>query len=522
MTYSIPLATTATRTKLRTPGNVSPFSGMCSVCVEGCGGSCEIGRSAIRGTEFLYPISNDQTQTASEKDYPVDFSHFNINGAVFGASGIEADSDQAIFSNVNLETEVGMGTDKIKLKAPFVFPAVAKLNWVDYYTGAALAGVIAVIGEDAVSRDPEAEIKNGRLYKSPQLQERIKAFTDYYNGYGAIFLQANVDDEKLGLLEYAVGELGLDAVELKLGQGSKGIQGIVTLPNLAKALEAQSNGYVVYPDPSDPQVQANYEHGTGPEFLKIYRLPMWDEEYLGKRIEQLRRLGAKYVALKIGPFRPANLARIAKFSCQSGIDILTADSAGGGTGWSPWKMMNEWGLPAVYLESLLYEFFDTLKQQHVNTPSLAIAGGFALEDQIFKGLALGAPHVNLIGMCRAPMAAAMVGKTVGKMIEEGNIPKEYEQYGCSVEQIYAGSRKLKGIYGDKFAKISPGAMGVFNYVERITTGLRQLMALARKFSLQHITRDDIFALTREAAEVSSIKQFKDMDRDEIKHILNIK
>jgi hypothetical protein len=519
MTYSIPLATPATKSKLRTPNNYAPFSGMCSVCVEGCVGSCEIGNSALRGGEAVYPISNDKTQSASEKDYPVDFSHFNINGSTFGAQGCVADSNCALFPNIKLDTEVGIGQKKIKLKAPIIFSAVAKLNWADYYSGAALAGVIATIGEDACAKDPDLEVKAGRVVKSPLIHKMIRAFKDYEHGYGAIFLQANVDDEKLGVLDYAIGELGLETVELKMGQGAKGIQGLGVITSLDKALAVQKTGYAVAPDPSDPVVQESYHQGFVTEFLKVGRLPMWDEEHLHNRIEELRSKGAKYVSLKVGPYRPADLARIAKFACQSKLDYVTFDGAGGGTGKSPWKMMNEWGLPTVYLESLLYEFYGRLKQQGLSSPKVAIAGGFALEDQIFKGLALGAPHISLVGMCRAPMAAAMVGKTVGNMLKEGRLPTELAQYGTSIEELFANSGKLKEIYGDGFTQLEPGAIGVFNYVERIKTGLQQLMALGRKFSLASIDRDDIFALTKEAANVSGIKQVTEIDREEIELIL---
>ena len=53
MTYSKELGSTITNTKLRTPNNVSPFSGMCSVCTDVCTGTCEIGLSAIRGAEAI-------------------------------------------------------------------------------------------------------------------------------------------------------------------------------------------------------------------------------------------------------------------------------------------------------------------------------------------------------------------------------------------------------------------------------------------------------------------------------------
>jgi len=45
------------------------------------------------------------------------------------------------------------------------------------------------------------------------------------------------------------------------------------------------------------------------------------------------------------------------------------------------------------------------------------------------------------------------------------------------------------------------------------------MAGARKFSLQYITRDDIAALTRDAAEISGIPYISDVDKDEVQKIL---
>src|SRR4030042_1736427 len=96
-------ATAATRTKNRTGGDWSPISGMCVTCVDGCIGMCEIGKSAYRGHEVIYPQPFGISSMASQKDYPVDLSHFNIMGTAVGAVGIEQDSDKAIFPNVNLE-----------------------------------------------------------------------------------------------------------------------------------------------------------------------------------------------------------------------------------------------------------------------------------------------------------------------------------------------------------------------------------------------------------------------------------
>ena len=65
-------ASAATLTKNRTEDSVSPFSGMCTTCVDGCIGMCEIGKSAYRGAEMIYPQPFGIITTASQKDYPVD------------------------------------------------------------------------------------------------------------------------------------------------------------------------------------------------------------------------------------------------------------------------------------------------------------------------------------------------------------------------------------------------------------------------------------------------------------------
>jgi glutamate synthase domain-containing protein 2 len=180
-------------------------------------------------------------------------------------------------------------------------------------------------------------------------------------------------------------------------------------------------------------------------------------------------------------------------------------AAGGGTGMSPWRMMNEWGVPPVELHSLLYQYAKRINDSGKYLPALAVGGGFALEDQIFKGLALGTPFVKLIGMARAPMAAAMVGKTIGRAIDEHHLPVYIERFGNSKDEIFVTATFLRKELGDSvFEKLPAGALGLYTYYERLAQGLRQIMAGGRKFSVEHISRDDIAALTREAASISGI------------------
>ncbi len=46
----------------------------------------------------------------------------------------------------------------------------------------------------------------------------------------------------------------------------------------------------------------------------------------------------------------------------------------GGTGMSPWPMMNEWGIPTFYLQSLWYEFACKLDKKGYHVTNLAMAG----------------------------------------------------------------------------------------------------------------------------------------------------
>jgi len=60
---------------------------------------------------------------------------------------------------------------------------------------------------------------------------------------------------------------------------------------------------------------------------------------------------------------------------------------------------------------------------------------------------------------------------------------------------------------------------VYSYIDRLRQGLQQLMAGARKFALKHIDRNDLVALTRDAAEVSGIPYIMESDQEEIEKIL---
>jgi len=499
---------------------------MCVTCIDGCIGMCEIGKSAYRGHEVIYPQPFGVITTAAEKEYPVDYSHINIMGGVVGAQGIEADSDKAVFPAVDLEVQFGHD-DRLKFRYPWIIPGigstnVAKNNWEGLAIGSALAGTGLTIGENVAGMDPATVMKNGRIVDTVDLKRRVQLFKEHQrDGYGAIVVQSNVEGTRMGEPEYAINTLGVECVEMKWGQGAKNIGGEVKIKDLKKAQMLYDRGYIVLPDPTDPAVIKAFKAGAFREFERHSRVGMVTEEDFAKRVEYLRGLGAKYVFLKTGAYRPAALAQALAYASKYKLDLLTVDGAGGGTGMSPWRMMNEWGVPTLELHSLLYQYAARLAAKGRHIPALALAGGFILEDQIFKGLTLGAPFVKLIGMARGPLAAAMVGKTIGRSIDAGQIPVYVERFGSTRDEIFVTAHSLREELGEEdFNKLPAGALGLYTYYERLAQGLRQLMAGSRKFSIEFLSRDDLAALTRDAAEVTGLPYVMDVDSQRVDEILD--
>jgi hypothetical protein len=506
MTFQPKLSSAFNDTHLRS-NHISPQSGMCSFCTEECDGTCEIALASVLGKQTVYPTNTGSNQVASEKDYPIDFSHFNINGHVFGAIGANPNYEEANIHNVKLEREYGK-FNPVKLAMPIILPALIKLNWEDYFGGAAMAGVTCVIGEESRDKDPNLKIENGKVVEFKALRTILDSFRKYYRGYGQIVLQCNVEDDMLGIPEYAIKEYNVDAIEFKFGQSAKGTQPVRKLKNRDEALEKQEIGILVFPDPMNPEIIKKSEEGICPNFYSYARLPLWDEQYLIPRIEQLREMGVKNFYLKMAGYDRDDLERVIRIGSEAQVDMITFDGAGGGSGYSPCKMMNEWSLPTILLEESVCKIVEKLKAEDRYIPAVTITGGFSSEDQVFKALAFGNQNVTSIGLCRASMTAAMTGKNIGERIKEGNVPKNLKKYGDTVDEIYHDLADLKFIYGKKADEFSLGAVGVFSYLNKIAFGLKHFAALNRKFDVSYLNRRDLIPLTLDAKNITNGKLFE--------------
>ncbi len=523
-----PNSNEATRTANRSR-DVAPMSGLCTRCLDGCRGNCEVFKATFRSRELIYPGPFGEITAGGDKNYPIDYSHLNIQGYALGAKGlpkgVKANPDTAIFPAVNTETAYGWDI-KVKMKVPIFTGAlgsteIARKNWEHFAVGAAISGVTLVCGENVCGIDPKLERDaKGKVTSSPDMDRRIEIYRRYHQGYGEMLVQMNVEDTRLGVGEYVHKRHGLETIELKWGQGAKSIGGEIKVSSLERALELQKRGYIITPDPSSPITQAAFEAGAIKEFERHSRMGFIDENGFQAEVKRLRDIGFKRITLKTGAYGLRELAMAIRWGSKAKIDLLTIDGASGGTGMSPWPMMEEWGIPPLYLHSAAYEFCKKLADRGERPPDVAFAGGFSSEDGVFKALALGAPFARAICMGRALMIPGMVGKNIALWLKDGNLPKTVGDFGSTPEEIFVCYKDVENIVGKNEMKNIPlGAVGIYSYAQKIRVGLQQLMAGARCFSVPAISRSDLMSLTEECAKVTGIPYLMDAYREEAMKVL---
>lgn len=523
-------------------------SGLCTLCRADCQGKCETWMTSMVGRKMLYP-RDFGTITAGARNTThvgVSYNSLRIQGYNYGAygmpNGLSNSADDCIFPNVNLETEFGNEV-KTKSRIPMMTGAlgstfIAAKYWDSFSIGAALVGFPIVIGENVVGIDREAVIENGRIKKAPELERRIDTYLRYYDGYGAILVQMNVEDTRNGVAEYVIEKYGEKVIiELKWGQGAKDIGGEIQVTNLDYAVFLKDRGYVVDPDPTKPEVQEAFKSGAIKAFARHSRLGYTDlsnveqvRENFMNAIEYLRKIGYKRISLKTGSYGMEALAMAIKFASDAKLDLLTIDGSAGGTGMSPWNMMENWGVPSLLLHSKAAEYASILAARGTKVVDLAFGGGLAREDHIFKALALGAPYTKLICMGRSLMIPGFLGANIEGVIHperkeklNGNwdkLPNTISQRGTTPEEIFAGYYDVqKKIGKDAMKDIPYGAIAIWTLADKLAAGLQQLMAGARKFSLKDMSRNDIFAGNRETEKETGIPFITDVMDEGAKRIL---
>jgi hypothetical protein len=523
-------------------------SSLCTLCRADCKGRCETWLSCLRGRKILYPrdFGLVTAGSANTSHVGISYNSLRINGYNYGshglAKGLSTSEDDCIFPNVSLETAFGKKV-KTKSRIPLMTGAlgstfIAAKYWESFAIGASLVGYPIVVGENVVGIDREAEIKNGKISKAPELDRRIQTYLRYFDGYGAIIVQLNVEDTRNGVAEYVVDKYGDKVIiELKWGQGAKDIGGEIQVTTLDYALFLKKRGYIVDPDPTLPEVQEAFKNKAIQAFARHSRLGYTSlqsrdevEAAFMESVAHLRKIGFERITLKTGSYGMEALAMSIKYASKAKLDLLTIDGSGGGTGMSPWNMMESWGVPSLLLHSKAYEYAKLIADKGADVVDLSFAGGLAREDQIFKALALGSPFTKMVCMGRALMVPAFVGTNIEGVLKpekrgkaNGNwtkLPPPVQECGHTESEIFACYYDVENKVGkDEMKNIPFGAIATWTLADKLSAGLQQLMAGARKFSVSEISRNEIWSANRETERETHIPFITDEGDDVARQIL---
>jgi len=343
-----------TGTKLYAPEHAA-MSGLCANCIM-CG-MCEVGAKAKSG-RTLFPQPFGTTQFGAEKRIP-NMEDLQIMPELYGQG--------LFFTDTNSETTLG----GFKCSVPLVIAGMGSTKVASdlnepLTAGAAKAGIPRVLGENYLITFGEDKLKETiEIYKKNQKQ-----------GYGAIVIQVNANEHKLGLAKMAA-DLGADAIEFKIGQGAKqGLGGEIQFEGEEMAEKFKKAGYLVI-----DKGEGKYERHAFPGSLSSESLRETLKEYAsyGKPLWVKTGMGIGIIKL---------IEEIDKIKKEEKlpIEMLTVDGFGGGTGMSPWLVMNEMNMPSGAL-------FTVLKKK----PSfdIILAGGYSTGFDIAKAMMLGAEGVAM-------------------------------------------------------------------------------------------------------------------------------
>ena len=102
------------------------------------------------------------------------------------------------------------------------------------------------------------------------------------------------------------------------------------------------------------------------------------------------------------------------------------------------------------------------------------------------------------------------------------LPTTVSTLGKYPEEIFAGWEAVKNKVGKKAMKkdIPYGAIAMYSYVDKLSCGLQQFMAGARKFRLSELSRNDLMSANRETETETGIPYMTTAQHEAALAVLN--
>lgn len=281
-----------------------------------------------------------------------------------------------------------------------------------------------------------------------------------------------------------------DAIELVIGQGAKpGGGGML----LGQKVTKRVAGMRTLPIGVDQRSACRHPDWTGPDDLAI-------------KVAELREITdwEKPIYIKVGATRTFNDVKLA---VHAGADVIVVDGMQGGTAATQTVFIEHIGIPTL---AALRQAVDALEDMNMRGKvQLIVSGGIRTGADVAKALAMGADAVAI-----GQGILLSLGCNSSSYVHDGahiDATADYNALGtapgychhCQTGKCPVGVTTQDEILEQRLEPLT-GAKRVRNYLKTLNMELTTVARACGKSNVHHLEREDLVALTLEAAAMARI------------------
>ena len=281
-----------------------------------------------------------------------------------------------------------------------------------------------------------------------------------------------------------------DAIEVVIGQGAKpGGGGML----LGQKVSARVAAMRTLPEGIDQRSACRHPDWTGPDDLAI-------------KLEELREITDWQLPIfvKLGATRVRDDVKLA---VKSGADVIVLDGMQGGTAATQQVFIEHAGIPTLAALPLAVEALDEMNV--LGEVQLIISGGIRTGADVAKALALGADAVSIgqgvlmaLG-CNRPDYQTPEGPRDARADYQALGTAPGFCHHCHTGRCPVGITTQDPVLEQRLSP-AEGARRLRNYLNVLTMELTTLARACGKSNVHHLEREDLVALTIEAAAMARV------------------
>jgi glutamate synthase domain-containing protein 2 len=281
-----------------------------------------------------------------------------------------------------------------------------------------------------------------------------------------------------------------DAIEIVIGQGAKpGGGGMLLGQKVSPRVAAMRT----LPEGVDQRSACRHPDWTGPDDLAI-------------KIKELREITdwQTPIYVKVGATR---VFHDVKLAVHAGADVVVVDGMQGGTAATQWAFIEHVGIPSLAAVRQAVDALEDLNKK--DEVQLIVSGGIRTGADVAKALALGADAVSI-----GQGVLVALGCNSATYIRDGEhvgVAADYRKLGtapgychhCQTGRCPVGVTTQDPVLEQRLQP-AVGARRVRNYLKTLNMELTMIARACGKQDVHHLEREDLVALTIEAAAMAGV------------------